>query len=118
MMLCLDVFSSLSMSLSIASRLAIQTSHPLGSALAFAASPMASSARHSSVRRSIVLGMLYLTISGVVGSNETATATTGGPRVWRVTFLQQVSGRRLAAQALSQRLSEQECICACRVATA
>ena len=77
MMDCFDVFSSLSMSLSIASRLAIQTSHSLGSALAFAASPMASSARHSSVRRSIVLGMLYLTISGVV-ANETATATTGG----------------------------------------
>ena len=35
----------------------------------------------------------------------------------RVTFLQQVSGRRLAAQALSQRLTAQQGVCACFVAT-
>ena len=76
MMLCLDVFSSLSMSLSIASRLAMQTSHSLGSALALAASAVANSARHSSVRRSMVGG-------------------------WRVTYLMQVSGRRLQRSAVA-----------------
>ena len=56
MMLCFDVFSSLSMSLSMASRLAMQTSHSFGSALALAASAVASSASASNIRRSIVLG--------------------------------------------------------------
>ena len=54
MMDCFDVFSSLSINLSMASRLAMQTSHSFGSALAFAAAAVASATRQS-VRRSMLL---------------------------------------------------------------
>ena len=58
MMLCLDVFSSLSINLSIASKLAMQTSHSFGSALAFAASPVASSPGRRAA------DMQYVTLAG------------------------------------------------------
>ena len=86
MMLCFDVFSSLSINLSIASKLAMQTSHSFGSALALAASPVASSASASNIRRSIVLGGESLILQQVswatLSCTSAVTASHSGRKVY------------------------------------
>ena len=107
MMLCLDVFSSLSINLSIASKLAMHTSHSFGSALALAASPVASSASASNIRRSIVLGVMS-------GRRLAEWRRVGGESLFFCSKCLGDAQLHKRCHSVSQR---QEGICACRVAT-